>query len=251
MSGSRVLEEVPNRRVFFIHVMRTGGTTLLAHVRRSFPPEAVYPAREGDFPGGELLAHLDFSHLRALPEARRRVIEVYTGHLPACAPEMLALPGFRLTVLRDPVDRTLSVLRMLRDRRFPDRPLEEIYDDPVIFEGLIHDHQTKIFSLRLDDPVNRVLDPLALGPERLDAARMMLRSFDLVGVHDLYDGFLAALHDALGWPIDLRVHLNAAAAASKVPASFRRRIEADNRLDRCLYEFARGIAVGRPTAPPG
>jgi hypothetical protein len=49
-----------------------------------------------------------------LPEERRETIRLYAGHLPFVTCELLG-DGFRMmTLLRDPIDRTVSLLRQVQ-----------------------------------------------------------------------------------------------------------------------------------------
>ena len=75
-------------------------------------------------------------------------IRVVTGHFPLCTTELLGAQFITLTILRDPVERTLSALRHHREKTPADseRSLEEIYEDPFRFE-LVHNHMVKMFSL--------------------------------------------------------------------------------------------------------
>ncbi|HTD49691.1 MAG TPA: hypothetical protein VK771_03780, partial [Acidimicrobiia bacterium] len=57
-------------RCFFVHVMRTGGTTLEQQVRRNFPRAHVYPDPDIDFPDGDVMHHLEISYLLGLPIER-------------------------------------------------------------------------------------------------------------------------------------------------------------------------------------
>ena len=67
----------------------------------------------------------------ALSPERRARIRVYAGHLPYVASELLGFDVIRLTLLRDPVDRTVSMLKHVKRlfERYRELSLEEIYDD--------------------------------------------------------------------------------------------------------------------------
>ena len=62
---------------------------------------------------------------------------------------MLGIDLVTLTLLRDPVERTISLLRVMREQReaWHDLTLEQIYDDANMFPRLIHNHQTKMYSI--------------------------------------------------------------------------------------------------------
>jgi len=100
-------------------------------------------------------APLDLDHLASLRADRRARTRAYTGHFPFVASEIARArnrevstgPLLTATVVRDPIQRALSVLRQQRVAT-PDRSLEEIYEDPAVFVPLIRDHAAKVFSLR-------------------------------------------------------------------------------------------------------
>src|SRR6476469_3479642 len=97
--------------------MRTGGMTFLHHLRQNFAADEVYPDRDLDFPDDDILEHLQLSHLLSLSPERRARIRVYSGHLPYMTIELLGRSPVTLTLLRDPVDRTISLLRVLQERQ--------------------------------------------------------------------------------------------------------------------------------------
>ena len=105
------------QRFFFIHLMRTGGTTFEQQLRKSFPRAEVYPNPDLDFPDGDIMHHLDVPYLLGLPPERLDAIRLFYGHFPYVVTEMLGGGFVTLTVLRDPVERTISLLRVMREQR--------------------------------------------------------------------------------------------------------------------------------------
>ena len=69
-----------------------------------------------------------------------------------------------MTVLRDPVERTLSALRHMRERdaEFRGKPLEEIYADPIKFRCLIQNHMVKMLAITREEMTDGVLTVLEL-----------------------------------------------------------------------------------------
>src|SRR5262249_27089146 len=96
------------RRFFFVHVQKTAGTALWRRMKEQFAPAAVYPGPGDGEPPDTVLS---VEHLRARWVARRAELRVVTGHFPLCTVELLDAPFVTLTLLRDPVERTLSQLR--------------------------------------------------------------------------------------------------------------------------------------------
>jgi hypothetical protein len=58
-----------------------------------------------------------------------------------------------LTLLRDPVDRTISALKHFKrlHDRYRELSLEEIYEDEVVFSYFVDNYQTRIFALKAED----------------------------------------------------------------------------------------------------
>ena len=147
---------------FFVHLQKTAGTSLSSQMRERFGTSAVYPDdsdRESCGPDGAESV-LSVSHLQERWAERRSQIRVITGHFPLCTTDLLEGDFRTFTLLRDPVDRTLSYLRHARETLpgAQDLSLEEIYEDPVRYEWLVHNHMVKMFSLTADE----ILDEAAL-----------------------------------------------------------------------------------------
>jgi hypothetical protein len=104
----------PPGQKFFIHVMKSGGTTLRQHIRRNFEPDEVYPWKELD--RDLILANTQIDHLTALPPAPRphpglhRSLPV-RGRRAARRRCDHQVDAITLTTLWDPVERATSYLR--------------------------------------------------------------------------------------------------------------------------------------------
>jgi hypothetical protein len=134
--------------------MKTGGTSLVVHLLKEFRPPEIYPDAELDRKRADDVGpYAALSDLVALTPERREQIRFYSGHFPFVARDLIGPDVQTLTLLREPVARTVSVLKhfkRLRDR-YRDLPLEEIYDDPVVFRFFVENHQTKVFSVTAAD----------------------------------------------------------------------------------------------------
>ena len=128
-------------RFFVAHMQKTAGTSLRDRLRASFTEPEIYP-NESDGPDPRV-AVISVSHLQQRWAARGDKIRLLTGHFPVRTVELLPTetPFVTMTVLRDPVARTLSFLRHQAERRqrgaTADTPLVEIYEDPFRFEAMI------------------------------------------------------------------------------------------------------------------
>ena len=253
----------PVPRYFFVHVMKTGGRTLLRHLRDNFEPDEMYPDSKLDIRAEngtvDIWHHARIPRLLSIPPERRSRIRMYSGHYPYVVSTLVGDDLTTISVLRDPVERTISLLRQFR-RKNPwadgdaagaasgERPtLEQVYDNPFVAEPLLLNHQTKIFSTRPDDELQTYMDVFELDDARLALAKENIAKVDFLGLTEQYGDFLDELADGTGWHIErgLRKNVTPADEIQPVSESLRRRIIEDNALDIELYEYAKQLIESR------
>ena len=185
-------------------------------------------------------------YLRERLAARGDEIEAITGHFPLCTTELLDGRYTTVTLLREPVERTLSYLRHHRKEEPADRDksLEEIYEDPFRFKSFVHNHMTKMLSLTPAEMTDGMLTPMELDESHLERAKEALEGIDAVGLQERFDEFFGRLEDRFGWRLGEPETLNTTDPVD-VSQSFRERIAADNALDVELYEFAQELVASR------
>ena len=182
---------------------------------------------------------LDVEHLLERWKARRDTIRVVTGHFPLCTTELLGGDFVTFTLLRDPVERTLSYLRH-RKETDPDAAgltLETIYDEPIRFDGLVHNHMVKMLSLTVDEMTAGAMTKVEFTAERLQRATERLTEVEVVGVQERFEEFCVALESRFGWNLGPPVRMNRTkpvAADDTLVA----RIRVDNAMDVELYASA-------------
>jgi hypothetical protein len=253
----------PVPRYFFVHVMKTGGRTLLHHLRDNFQPDEMYPSPELDIrldgDTVDIWHHARISRVLSIPRERRRRIRIYSGHYPYVVSTLVGDDLTTMTVLRDPVERSISLMRQFRRKGLPagtgsepsapgERPtLEQVYDNPFVYDTLLHNHQTKIFSTREDDALDTYMDVFDVDEGRLALAKENLANVDIIGLTEQYNGFLDELADRTGWLIEreLRKNVTPAEDIQPVSESLRQRIVEDNALDIELYEYAKQLIESR------
>lgn len=229
------------QRYFFMHIMKTGGISLLWRLRRVFPEEAIYP----DSSDGDTLSDGPQISVPRLLERwsdprRREQIRLVAGHLPYCTVELLDERFRSFTVLRDPVDRTLSFLSHHRANRpeSVDVRLEALYEDPFITDHLVRNHMTKMLGMGTAEMTDGMMTALDLDDGHLQLAQRRLESFEVVGFTDRMEDFCRSLSQRYGWDLGDPIVSNRSEPAV-ADAAFRSRIAADNALDMALYEQAR------------
>jgi len=236
------------QRWFFVHVQKTGGTDLFTRLGgdpsipldhdRWFSESAIYP-NDTDGDVFTVAPQLSVDQLLLRWKERRDEIRIVLGHFPLCTVELLDADFTTLSVLREPVERTLSYLRHHR-RLTPadrDKPLEEIYDDPFRFNALLHNHMVKMFGLTTSEMTDGMLTTVDFTPDRLERAKAALETVDVLGVQEDFEGFCTQLEARFGWPLGAPFHANRTDEVEVDPA-FRARIAADNAMDVELYAHA-------------
>lgn len=251
-------------RVVFLHTMKVGGTSL---------SDALYNI----VPRGQAAVHLFLDDLVVMPPVLTERLRVIAGHIPFEA--LSVIPGtFRTaTILRDPVDRTISHFQELRrsEPTMQNLTLEQfVFDDS--FGAVTHNYQARqlVHEIGLSQawrsysperryearggdphlapPLQSMFDaePLVLDDDELcKAAVERLDSIDHVGTTDRLDLSAAALARMLSVPVTPRVaRLNATAderRQDRLARPVRARLEEITAVDRHLYELAqqRGAAV--------
>ena len=237
-----------DQRYFFIHLMKTAGGTLAWDLRSNFSVEQVYPDQRKDGPDPDkFTANTNIDYLLSIPASRKAELRVYTGHFPYCAAQMLDVAVHTITVLREPVERTISHLKHRKERvpRFADATLEEIYDDDHFFHSTIHDYQAKMFAFTTQDPVQSYMDRLEVDDERLEQAKEHLRRVDDIGLTEDFEAFRAELGARHGWTMGSAPDVHVSEAGLEASDALRERITADNQADIAFYEFARSLVAER------
>jgi hypothetical protein len=126
------------QRIFFIHIAKTAGTSMRRMLEREFGARLVYPGSH---------------HLRLLPEAnyphgseilrdfaRLPPHNVLTGHVTAAMADMLPRPYRTATIVREPIQRSLSMLgHFSRNLKVP---VEQLIEDRHFIRFNIADFQT-------------------------------------------------------------------------------------------------------------
>lgn len=198
----------PRERFFFCHLQKTGGTSLQMALRKQFGPSSVYPLPEDR---KDVRSQIDIDFLRSSWAEHHADITVVTGHFPLCTTELLGVPFRTFTVLRDPVERTLSFLRH-RKRLEPEAAggsLREVYDDRQTLLALIQNHMVKMLSLTVEEMDAGAMTLTQFDEGHLERACAALDAMDVVGLQSDLSGLYRALDDRFGWSLGDPLRINA------------------------------------------
>lgn len=221
----------------FVHLQKTAGTALLRRLRHHFGDERVYPLRDEQ---GRPETVLDVERMVRRATEMGDALDVVTGHFPLCVADLLPGPVVPFTVLREPVERTLSFLRHQREvePRFADATLEEVYADPVSTGELLTDHMVKMLSLTVDEMTDGALTPVDVDDRRVERALTALdERFEVFGLQEHFELLCDELARAHGWDLGPPVFMNRT-TPGEAPEALREQIRRDNVHDVRFYERA-------------
>ena len=233
--------------VVFVHLPRTGGTTVAKVLDRKYRSRVL---------------HLEtlwkpLASVGDLPFDERAAARVVTGHVHYGVHEYIPRECVYVTMLREPVARIASMYRFIRGN-----PKHWLHDELVRSEmGLeefaetaadpgVDNHQTRLIagigSGEFGQPQSE------LGADALETAKRNLRAFEVVGLTERFDESFILLRRALGWRLPMYMSVNAARTeGERLDGRALATIRERNRLDLELYDFGRELfaaAVGQSGA---
>jgi hypothetical protein len=224
------------RTDIFLHIAKTGGTTLSFPLRRLYGPWRTHHIGNQDHDGVRPTSYC------ALSEARKERVRLIKGHVFYGVHEYCPGPARYFTLFRKPVDRVASFHRMLK-KEWPSSDVGRMSLRRYIEE----DHYPR------NGQVRRVAGkPPEEGPcteaTLKTALRHLKADFPVFGLTERFDESLILMKRRLGWegmPYYVRSRVGRrtngeeddGADAGPDPET-RERIRAQNALDVRLYDYA-------------
>lgn len=239
-ADARVGAEPDAPAVLFLHIPKAGGQTLGEYVYNHCRDAEARAASVADTLDAGV-AYLNYGFLKepglVVPEHVRRLLgrrdlRAVIGHFCFGLHEHVARPHVYVTLLRDPVERVVSLYHYAKLHET--MGLEEFVGSPPFKE--VDNDQTRRLA-GVDPPLGR------LTRDALDAAKENLRShFAVAGTIERFDETLALLRLKLGWTREVVSYPRNVNSKRPAVASFPREtieaVRARNELDLELWQYA-------------
>jgi hypothetical protein len=218
-------------RVYFLHIPKTGGTTLRCLLEMQLSAEEIYPFRNSNQAKGAVSQ------------------ELVSGHFPYWFCHKLDdrfEDAFKVTILRDPIERYLSFLRAKKkaDIQLPD--LESVL-------RLRQSPSRKYHFGLMDNALcrNLAVDPHLEGEALLESAKQTLHRLDAVLFFDHFTEDILALFQRLGINLS-NDDIPTMNVTEKEPVSAHliEEIKQLNKLDIQLYHYAKTCLQKKNTEYP-
>jgi hypothetical protein len=207
----------------FLHIPKTGGTTLNSIFRKQYNIDEIYD--HGSLEGNII-------NVNQLNVEQKRKIKAISGHNVYGIHELyFSKPFSYFTMLRDPVDRVISLYYFLRNYKGYERLKGMSLEEYVIKENEAHNGQTVLLS---GLPVN----------PNIEKAKENLKTFSVVGITEMFNESLFLLKKEYEWDnIDyLKQNITRKRPSKeKVSPTLINLIKKYNALDLELYEFAKQL----------
>jgi hypothetical protein len=220
--------------IIFLHLPKCGGTTLNRLIEWEYTPLEVFSVDPSFF-------RWSYQRLMKAPIDNFNKIRLFKGHMPFGIHRMLRRPATYITVLRDPVDRTISSYYYARSRKLDPhhRAATNLSLEQYVSTTPNDNVQTKLIAGR-----QRQYDFLRgqCDADTLEAAKQNLSEhFSIVGLTERFDESLALCKIVFGWKVRQYSSFNVTRSRpskSNISSTTRDLIAERYRFDVELYDFA-------------
>ena len=238
--------------IYFVHIPRTGGTTLKELISRQFPADRCLLAG----------SRRRFAEVMdALSDADKRRLLFVSAHWDTSVTRLLGRAPQFVTMLREPAERLRSHWEIIR--RMPEHRLHaEVMAGMSFLTWLDHAAGGALERDRMTRQIAGVMDGDAAtapqGEGLVELACERLEEFRFFGIREAYEDSLRLLAATFDWPdFGEAPRLNAAEGRVLAPAE-REAARERNPLDVAFYRHARrafhgrlaGIETPAPAAAP-
>lgn len=227
--------------LIFLHLTRTGGSTMREIIERQFYPSVRYRIK-----GNKIEETLEA--FKNLPQTERDKIKFLSGHMPFGLHKYFSLPCDYITLLRDPIEKVISEYYYMKNlpQHTYYQTIKNMSLEDHALSGInsVVNYQTRILSGNWGMPH---VHSLPLPPDALEVAKKNLEKyFKVVGIKEKFDETLLILRKVFGWKNIYYLKTNVGRhrpLINDVPENILRLIKRNNEWDLELHEFANHLLM--------
>jgi len=232
-SSSRLALSPAGGALIFVHLYKTGGTTLNRIIEWEYKLNRICSVEPTWW-------RWSYQRITRWSPARLARMDVFKGHMPFGLHSLVPRPANYVTVLREPVERAISDYYFAR--RFKPHIHHRAALRMTLEEYFLEKHEHNLQSRILAGTNSRELFPSVCDSATLAVAKKNLaRHFLVVGLTERFDETLALLKVVLGWKVkryrSFRVAGNRIPKQHVAPATLAL-IRERERFDLALYGHA-------------
>jgi len=225
------------RKIIFLHIPKTAGTTLNRIIDWEYNPLRIYSINGRYFRDS-------YRKLIDYPPSRLSGMRVFRGHMPFGLHNYIPVPSTYIVVLRDPVERAMSLYFFAANRRIhrAHSEISRLTLEEYVKTTPYNNAQTKLIagqSKERDFIAGECNDAmLAIAKENL------ARYFSLIGITERFEETLALAKVLLGWKVDRYATFRVTPRRPKkeaISAETRALIAEYNSFDVALYQYGREL----------
>ncbi|MDM5453433.1 sulfotransferase family 2 domain-containing protein [Peribacillus simplex] len=206
----------------FMHVPKTGGTTLSEILRKQYEVNEIFDHDSYEY---------KIKKVDQLEEEEKKKIKAVAGHYYYGIHQHFSKPSNYFTMLRDPVDRVISLYFFLKNQPGYERVREMTLEEFVLRDPEAQNLQTMLVSGDPDYP-------------DIKKAKENLKTFSVVGVTELFNETLFCLKKEYAWGDIHYIRKNITKnrlAKEEVPSDIINLIKKYNAMDMELYNLAKEL----------
>lgn len=231
-----------------MHIPKTAGTTLRGVLEARFDPARTIPSEQimRNLFGGH---YPPIPELLKLPDEEWASAQLLRGHYPWQVMKRFPRKPVLLTMLREPIARSISHLRHVRRNAkwAAELSLSEIARNRPFVAANIANMQTRMLAMRfsMDDPGSWPKDvnhPIPINEQVFERAVVTLRSFEFVGIQEHFETSMQMMFRMFKWPLQRDFpRANSGEGEDEIKPDLLDQLAESNQYDLRLYEQALAI----------